>query len=332
MYDEARRPSTSWPLGAPPKIHVVMSSNQHPKKRPVEDTASAGDEVTAAADHPRKQPRLSISDSAAKVKHSAAGTHHASDGLNVDLLCKVATFINVGDDLMTICIAVGPKDAARIRRTYLLDNDEYVASLLRRFQSLKEQASPSRGEDGLHFLVINSTTLDKCRDSIQAWMEVNDDWRSRCTAERMVAYKQVRCEVNLVFNNPTVAVEIGLPDVVQHFIEEMGISLYDKSWDGFTTLGFCSEYWSEDEVRDDNCFDFLLIALVRNDIPTIHQLLLSPDELLGKSSGYAIGCFGVDMETRKAYFNHPKVNANATHLVTFYDYSDDYMHNEAVED
>ena len=59
--DTTRQGTTTFhclpPLGPSPKIHVDMSSNHHPKKRPaVEDTASAGEEVTAAADHPGSSP------------------------------------------------------------------------------------------------------------------------------------------------------------------------------------------------------------------------------------------------------------------------------------
>ena len=51
--------STSW---LNPNNACVMSSIQYPKKRPVEDVASAGDEVTAdrhqRARRKQKQPRL----------------------------------------------------------------------------------------------------------------------------------------------------------------------------------------------------------------------------------------------------------------------------------
>lgn len=70
--------------------------------------------------------------------------------------------------------------------------------------------------------------LDKCKHNIMTWMEINDDWRSRCTEEKMERYKsfdRTSLDADVVFNNPAVAIEVGLVDVVRHLVEEKKVDV-----------------------------------------------------------------------------------------------------------
>ena len=51
-------------------------------------------------------------------------------GVGVDLICNIASYMNPGNDLMNLCVSVGPADAARIRTEYLRDNEQYVTASL----------------------------------------------------------------------------------------------------------------------------------------------------------------------------------------------------------
>ena len=56
---------------------------------------------------------------------------------------------------------------------------------------------------------------------------MNTDWRDRCTDENMERYKgtPLRIEANLVFNNPAVAIEVGLLEVFRFHVEEKGVDV-----------------------------------------------------------------------------------------------------------
>ena len=156
--------------------------------------------------------------------------------LNAELLAKVATYSSLGRDLLNLCVVVGPKDCALIRHAYLRKNLRYLeASLFKCFKfGAKEDDDPGWPwlDQGL------------CRDRYLAWMEVNTDWRRLVTAERVDSLVSVFKEDNegnclalvdllLPFNNPAVAIEIGLMDPLRHLVEEMGIDVNSYHWTTF---------------------------------------------------------------------------------------------------
>ena len=152
--------------------------------------------------------------------------------LNAELLAKVATYSSLGRDLLNLCVVAGPRDCAVIRHAYLRKNLRYLeASLFKCFKfGAKEDDDPGWPwlDQGL------------CRDRYLAWMEVNTDWRRLVTAERVGSLVSVYKEDNdgiypnddplLPFNNPAVAIEIGLMDPLRHLVEEMGIDVNSYHW------------------------------------------------------------------------------------------------------
>ena len=150
---------------------------------------------------------------------------------SIDLISKICSFVDVGDGLYKLCIAVGPADAARIRQNYLLNNMQYLSKPLRSllFRSLAAGLLVSvcfdRAEDSYS---------DKCRENVKAWMAVNTNWRSYCTEASSRAsfekYKQIAWEdwVKTIFSNPAIVFELDLIDVFWHLVEGMRINLTEN--------------------------------------------------------------------------------------------------------
>ena len=114
-------------------------------------------------------------------------------------------------------------------------------------------------------------------------MDANNDWRDRISDNNICRYmyagdlfavedsdgevtgpvSRIRLETNLVFNNPIVAIEIGLKEVIGYLVEDFRIDVKGRYWTGFNSnlLGG----WND---------DLLKIAMLRGD-PTIVETLLS---------------------------------------------------------
>ena len=160
--------------------------------------------------------------------------------LSIEMIGKVASFANYGDDLMNICKAVGPKDSGIIRYTCLRNNMGFLRYTLKNFADNIDLDS-SWGET---------------KTKITAWMEVNTDWRKHCTLERTVDEELASCTVQrennedddgqrvvpvvlstnplILFNNPAVAIEVGFTVILKHLVEEVGIDVNSHAWCGYT--------------------------------------------------------------------------------------------------
>ena len=46
--------------------------------------------------------------------------------------------MNPGDDLMNLCVSVGPVDAAKVRTEYLRDNEQYVTASLKKLRDIPD--------------------------------------------------------------------------------------------------------------------------------------------------------------------------------------------------
>ena len=157
--------------------------------------------------------------------------------LNAELLGKVATYSSLGRDLLNLCVVAGPRDCAVIRHAYLRNNLRYLEESLYKcfnFGTDKEDAGQRWPwlDHGL------------CGDRYLAWMEVNTDWRRLITAERIDSLATAHERDNegiftaivnhlLPFNNPAVAIELGLMDPMRHLVEEMGIDVNSYKWIAF---------------------------------------------------------------------------------------------------
>ena len=205
-----------------------MASTGTDVKRPAVDT----EDIFARARH-SQAPRLEVSTDVASDADNAvdanAGTVPPGAGIGIDLIRDIAIFMSPGAALFNLCAAVGPADASRIRTEYLRDNDNYIVHSLRKIRNLNLENQKVFCEN-LHL-------FNKCRNNILAWMEVNTRWHEKCTRENIEKYNQspLLVEADLVFNNPAVAIEIGLLNVFQFLVEERGIDYNARTWEGFNS-------------------------------------------------------------------------------------------------
>ena len=188
--------------------------------------------------------------------------------LSIEMVGKVASFANYGRDLMNICKAVGRKDCTVIRHACLRNNLNYLQRTLENY-------------------VKDWSTVDQRKVEILSWMEVNTDWRKHCTYERAnvelisassdgdgeahveavlggfqlrrVPGDQRSYDFNplVLFNNPTLVIEIGLVDILKHLVEVIGIDVNAYLWNGYLSsdkfhlLGIAMR-------NDKSCFDYLI--------------------------------------------------------------------------
>ena len=183
--------------------------------------------------------------------------------ISAELLARVASFAQIGNDLMNLCIVAGPKDCAAIRHAYLHRSQDYL----------------------LHFLhgsVIGKVDLVTCRDRYRAWMEVNPDWKTsgvvsdwRIENLNQVTIKDTDGGVTggimvapfLPFNNPAVAIELGLTEVLKHLVEEKGIDVNSYRWNSYgTTCNYGEE-----------AFHLLSYCIDSSNLEAFQYLLGRPD-------------------------------------------------------
>jgi len=145
---------------------------------------------------------------------------------------------------------------------------------------------------------------------------VNTNWQSRCTDENIERYRGIphglRVEANLVFNNPAVAIEVGLLEVFRFLVEERGVDMNMQRvvWNSFNT----------DNPRR-MIFPAIPLAMVRGDVDIL-ECLLSPDKfdlsntsrlVVSTSMFRALRCSltpKVKDECFLAFIRHPKVDVN----------------------
>lgn len=143
--------------------------------------------------------------------------------MSAELLAKISTFSSLGDHLLNLCIVAGPKDCAVIRHSYLRGDHSYLRHFLRRY-------------------VDGKIDERKCRDCYRAWMEVND-WRQLVTDEGIEALsspynrdsrgRHVTLDPHIPFNNPSVAIEIGLIEALQYLVEQKNIDVNAYNWSNY---------------------------------------------------------------------------------------------------
>ena len=182
---------------------------------------------------PAKKKRKTSAAGSAAVTGTRRTTRSQQPGLSLEMIAKVATFASYdGGDAMNICLAVGPTDAAVVRYTCLRKNMDFLRYTVRQFAS--------------KVTFQYDYFWHKSRVNINTWMAVNTDWRKLCTRERTeddelstARYDNEEGEIVyrtdplIIFNNPAVAIEFGLVDVLKHLVEEVGIGVNVARWNGF---------------------------------------------------------------------------------------------------
>ena len=208
-----------------------------------------------------------------QFKHPPSNNASSQEpNLSVELIGKVASFAGYGADTMNICLAVGPKQAHIIRQTCLRHNIGYLDHLIMRSREL--DISPF--ELGKF---INPHAL--------AWLEVNkSDWRKLCTARDMEEHREVVqsdpegdrvVEIRhplAMFNNPLVAIDFGLVDVLKHLVEEVGIDINGCKWTGYESYEKINLLAYASRLSDTSCFEYLL---TRNDV-NVHARYVAASE------------------------------------------------------
>ena len=172
---------------------------------------------------PRKKAKLVKDEATALV--SGGGAH-----LSPELIARVAQFSTLADGTVwNTCLAVGPGVSRTIRHVFLKKNEPFLKRTLQKF---------------------NSKDWDKFKANANhvAWMEVNTDWKTTITADRMEELKeatttpwdgrrllprQITDHPFLAFNNPAIAIQLGLSDVLRCLVEEKEIDINATKWVGY---------------------------------------------------------------------------------------------------
>lgn len=245
------------------------------------------------------------------------------------MVSKIARSMKVGENLLSLCVAVGPADAARIRHDYLLDNEEYLVHSLDVLNSSLTAYGCSRRYgrthrySSLHLSDFpkNLFYFDKCRDNVKAWMAVNTNWRSRITLSKVVHYRlkrigrssfksylwpHTKMEADMIFNNPALAIELGLEDIVCYLSETVHINLRDTIWGAFVVPMYTLPH----------------LALVRGNFSLLRSLLSCTSNRLRSAEGQVFlkrlllravrdDCIGA--EAFSTFVHLPTVPVNYTH-------------------
>lgn len=141
------------------------------------------------------------------------------------IIINIFSYAPYGRDKMNICLAVGRKDANMLRRGFLKDNMDFLQQTL---SSVGSSLQPSR--------------LNHARARIQAWILVNSDWRKHClppndpklpTMCTFVDTPQNSIPPLALFNNPALALEFDIPQVLHHLLDRIDIN--SLSWSGYIT-------------------------------------------------------------------------------------------------
>jgi len=172
--------------------------------------------------------------------------------LTTELIARVASFVPYGTDAMNVCLAVGPKDSAIIRYTCLRNNMKYLKVRLKQY-------------------IDKEVGIDHVATYALAWMAVNTDWRKLCTADNrrkfaIVSFKRDDEDEEYtyifntlaLFNNPMLAIEFDLVDVLKHLVEEVGIDINAYEWNSYTYEGPKRIHLLASAFYRENCFQYLI--------------------------------------------------------------------------
>ena len=148
---------------------------------------------------------------------------------------------------------------------YLRNNDAYITNSLRRIAAIPGLV----GSGSVEEYAKHRAALKKCGAKIKTWMAVNTDWRSRCSQEAVERNIRSIWEgpssfdiesegIHMVFNNPAVAVELGLLEVLKVHIDEFGVDVTSRTWSGILTN-------DPEAGRDHRCLKLMHLALACDD-------------------------------------------------------------------
>ena len=179
-----------------------------------------------SCERPLKKARTS-KDAAVSVPGGKSGG--TSIHLTPELVARVATFADsvCSPDVMNTCLAVGPDVSRTVRYYYLKRNVKYLARTIKRY---------CRGD----------IERKRARFNHLHWMKINADWRTFAVGDDLMDRLKLACQETesgqsiidifhplIAFNNPAVAIQIGLFDPLKHLVEDKGIDVNGFKWSGF---------------------------------------------------------------------------------------------------
>jgi len=203
---------------------------------------------------PAANKKRKANDGASIATGTGRSTRSQKPLLSIEMIGKVGSFANYDNgDLMNICLAVGPTDARIIRNVCLRNNDEYLERITGK-------------------TLAAARNLSKAKEELSAWMEINTDWRGvKCNAEAVNggAYyeasfdgvdgkKIMRTDPMFLFNNPLVAIELGMLDLLKYQVEVIGIDINALRWSGYIISATKANILLVAACHDRACFDYLL--------------------------------------------------------------------------
>ena len=196
-----------------------------------------------------------MSSPARKKRKTGAASEGGTAGiLSIEMIGKVASFANYGDDLMNICKAVGRKDSAVIRYTCLRNNYRYLQLSVER--NIRAIATDKKtGSDVRDWMAINTDWRDKritnaCREiSVQVVNEVN--------FKQHGGRRAYTCSAAAIFHNPAVAIGFGLVEILRNIVENTDIDVNATVWNNYSTSDKYHLLFLA--LHDDRaCFDYLI--------------------------------------------------------------------------
>ena len=208
-----------------------------------------------SSERPLKKARTS-KDAAVFVR---GGKSDGTGGIHLttELVARVATFADaVGSpDVMNICLAVGPDTSRTIRYYYLKRNVKFLARAIVILRKKRLRQFGSKKVCLMHL----------------AWMEVNADWRTIAVRDDWLealklASKRRETDQSkfneshplIAFNNPAVAVQIGLFDSLKHLVEDKGIDVNSFEWTAFGSSKRMHLLFYASHFRQKKIFKYLL--------------------------------------------------------------------------
>jgi len=126
--------------------------------------------------------------------------------------------------VMNLCLAVGPESSRIVRYYYLLHNSKFLAHTILGFAR-------------------KNISRDKAGRNHIAWMTVNTHWKTIAVRDDWMDELKLACKERgsgkkprniphpvIAFNNPAVAIQLGLFSSVQHLVEVKGIDINSFEW------------------------------------------------------------------------------------------------------
>ena len=179
-----------------------------------------------SSERPLKKAKTT-KDAAVSVGGSSSGDIH----LTPELVARVATFADAvrSPDVMNICLAVGPETSRTVRYYYLYKNKRFLANSVKSF-------------------CLRDISGERARSNHLEWMKINSHWRRIAVRDDLTDKLKLACKERgssqralntthplIAFNNPAVAIQIGLFDSLKHLVEDKGIDINSFEW---TAYGF----------------------------------------------------------------------------------------------